>query len=73
MNVEKYALTTQTYGVPFICTMKKYTRTKGRANREIDDDNAPGSILLLGHGSGFRESHQCESNMNTTLLIMPVS
>ncbi|KJA14458.1 hypothetical protein HYPSUDRAFT_80835, partial [Hypholoma sublateritium FD-334 SS-4] len=53
MNVEKYALTTQTYGVPFICTMKKYTRTKGRTNRVIDDESAPGSILLLANGSGF--------------------
>ncbi|KAF9478461.1 alpha/beta-hydrolase [Pholiota conissans] len=48
LSVEKYALTTQTYGVPLICTMKKYTRP-GISK----DPNAPGVILLLGHGAGF--------------------
>ncbi|KAF8972042.1 Alpha/Beta hydrolase protein [Flammula alnicola] len=49
LKVEKYALTTQTYGVPLISPMKKYTRASGPPI----DPNAPGVILLLGHGAGF--------------------
>ncbi|PPQ72403.1 hypothetical protein CVT26_003796 [Gymnopilus dilepis] len=49
LNVEKYALTTQTYGVPLICPMKRYTRASSKGI----DPQEPGIILLLGHGAGF--------------------
>ena len=51
LNVEKYALTTQTYGVPLICPMKRYTRASSKGI----DPQEPGIILLLGHGAGFCE------------------
>ncbi|KAF4615960.1 hypothetical protein D9613_011251 [Agrocybe pediades] len=49
LNVEKYAISTQTNGIPLICPMKRYTDTL----RMVEDRHAPGVILLLGHGAGF--------------------
>ncbi|KAF8148850.1 alpha/beta-hydrolase [Crassisporium funariophilum] len=50
LKVEKYALTTQTYGVPLVAPMKKYTRLSPETDFGSRD---PGTILLLGHGAGF--------------------
>ncbi|KAF5309122.1 hypothetical protein D9619_012789 [Psilocybe cf. subviscida] len=49
LRVDKYALSTQTYGVPLIAPMKKYTRASGYPQ----DPAAPGVILMVGHGAGF--------------------
>lgn len=49
LKVDKYALSTQTYGVPLIAPMKKYTRTSGYPQ----DPAAAGIILMVGHGAGF--------------------
>ncbi|KDR71147.1 hypothetical protein GALMADRAFT_127350 [Galerina marginata CBS 339.88] len=49
LKVERYTLTTQTYGTPLICPIKRYTRL---SEAPIDPKD-PGIILLLGHGAGF--------------------
>ncbi|PPQ66820.1 hypothetical protein CVT24_008679 [Panaeolus cyanescens] len=46
LDVQKYALTTQTHGTPLIAPMKKYTRPGSVAK----DGRV---ILLLGNGAGF--------------------
>jgi len=50
MKIEKYALTTQTYGTSLIAPMKKYTKLPKGA---VPSPRDAGIILLLGHGAGF--------------------
>ncbi|PPQ85923.1 hypothetical protein CVT25_014800 [Psilocybe cyanescens] len=50
LRIEKYSLTTQTHGIPLICSMKKYTRN---SDQNAIEPEGPGVILLLGHGAGF--------------------
>ncbi|KIM42595.1 hypothetical protein M413DRAFT_26627 [Hebeloma cylindrosporum] len=52
LSVEKYSITTQTYGLPLICPMKKYTRPPS-TQATVTGSQDPGIILLLGHGAGF--------------------
>ncbi|KDR68066.1 hypothetical protein GALMADRAFT_257320 [Galerina marginata CBS 339.88] len=49
LKVERHTLTTQTYGTPLICPIKRYTRLSDHPM----DPKDPGIILLLGHGAGF--------------------
>lgn len=48
--IERYVLTTQTYGTPLIAPMNKYTRLSNGASSRPND---AGLILLLAHGAGF--------------------
>lgn len=48
LKVDKYTLTTTTFGEPLMATMNKYTSS---VNGHIAH-NAPAVILLLAHGVG---------------------
>jgi len=52
MKIEKYAITTKTYGTPLISPVKKYTRLSS-SNGVGPGSRDAGIILLLTHGAGF--------------------
>ncbi|KAH9483336.1 Abhydrolase domain-containing protein mpaH [Psilocybe cubensis] len=50
LEIERYTLSTLTYGVPLTCPMKRYMR---KIDLKTPIPEGPGVILLLAHGAGF--------------------